>query len=90
MATRLKKPVRRVVDGVERRDLVVALYPNKTVGLRPLRCKREHIVPLLEVYKLAVAVTIEADRRARQDKRDAERAARGLAPRRRLVKRGLL
>jgi len=90
MATRLTKPVRRRVEAVERHGLIVTLYPNATVGLRPHRARREHIVPLGQVYRLAVAITGEADRQARASGREAARVAAGLPPRRRLVTRGKL
>lgn len=88
--TKLAKPVRRSIDAVERRGLVVTLYPNATIGLRPCRTRREHVVSLSRVYRLACEQTAEADRQARINKRAEARAAKGLPPVRRLVSRGLL
>lgn len=92
-ATALTKPVRRAVPEMaicRGRKLVVTLYPNQTIGLRIARTRREHVVPLARVFRLACEVTAEADRLARAARREAARREKGLPPRRRLVKRGLL
>ncbi len=88
--TKLTKEVRRSTEGIDRRPVVVTLYPNRTIGFRLLRCRREFTLPLARAYRMAVEATAEANRRARQEKRNEERKARGLTPRRRLVSRGLL
>lgn len=78
--TRLAKPIRRAVEGVTRRDVVITLYPNRTIGLREARTRREHIVTIARVFRLAVEMTLEADARDRLVRRNAKRAAMGLAP----------
>lgn len=89
--TKLKKAVRRTVEGIERdRAVAITLYPNGTIGLRAVRTRTEHVVTLSRVYRLACEVTGEQARKAREQKREAARVAKGLAPRRRLVSRGLL
>jgi hypothetical protein len=93
--TDLKKPVRRAVPDMavcRGRKLVVSLYPNQTIGLRIARTRREHVVPLARVFRLACEMTAEADRKAREQRRAADRAAKGLPPLQlqRLVRRGLL
>jgi len=71
--TELKEKVRRKVSGVLRKDLVVTLYPNKTLGLRQLRCKKEFLVPLMSCYNLA----IESERAAlKREKALKKRAGR--------------
>lgn len=88
--TVLTRPVRRTIPGVERRGLVVTLYPNQTIGLRARRTRKEHVVPLAVVYRLAVEATVMAERQRRADARDQARRAAGRPPQRRLVNRGLL
>lgn len=78
--TALTKPVRRTVDGLERRKVVVTLHPNGTVGLRAARTRHEYTLPLARVYRWAVEAELQATR-------EAKRKARGS---RRLVSRGLL
>lgn len=90
MATPLTKPVRRRVDAITRRGVVVTLYPNNLIGLREAKCRREHTVPLSRVFRLACEVTAESDRKAALARRNERRAERGLAPLKSLVKRGKL
>ncbi len=59
MATKLTKPVKRLSASIVRdagkiRNLVITLYPNDTIGLRPEKTRREEIVTLGSVYALAV------------------------------------
>lgn len=89
--TKLSKPVRRKVEtAVERRGLVITLYPGGAIGLRPARCRTEHVVPISRVYRLACEITAEATRKAREQRKAAVRKEMGLAPRLTLVRRGLL
>ena len=90
MATALTRPVVRKIDGIERRGLVVTLYPNQTIGLRPARTRTEHVLPLARVYRWAVEATIAARTRRAAEDREARRLATGQAPRHHLVHRGLL
>lgn len=85
MATKLSKPVKRRWQA-----LIVTVYPNGTLGLREFRRRQEHVVPLSRCFRLAVEMTIEAEKKARELKRAQARAEAGLPPRRRLVSRGLL
>ncbi len=57
--TKLTKPVRRLSDAVVRdagriKQLVITIYPNDTIGLRPAKTRREERVTLREVYDFAV------------------------------------
>jgi hypothetical protein len=88
--TRLTKAVRRRVDRESGRPLVVSVCPNGTLGIREHKTRREHLVPLSRVYRLAVEATVEADRRAKAAERDRKRIEQGKPPVRRLVRRGLL
>ena len=90
MATRLTKPVRRKLDGIDRNGIILSIYPNQTIGLRPFRCRTEYVVQVSRVYKLACEVKAEADRRAKEAKKADARKAKGLPPLVRSVKRGLL
>lgn len=88
--TALNRPVRRTVPGIERRGVVITLYPNQTIGLRAKRTRREHVIPLASVYRLAVEMTLVDEQRRRDEAREEARRAAGRPPRRRLVNRGLL
>jgi hypothetical protein len=88
--TKLTKPVKRTVEGIERRPLVVALYPNRTIGLRVAKTRTEFVVTLARVYRLACEVTAEARKKDKEQAREQARRDAGLPPRRRLVSRGLL
>lgn len=74
--TRLEKPVRRASDLATIRDagkvraLIVTLYPNGTIGLRPegTRQKREELITMGAAYSLGV--------RQRVAKEQAEKKAR--------------
>lgn len=88
--TKLTKPVRRKIDGIERRGIVVTLYPNATLGFRAAKTRTEHVVPVSRAYRLACEVTIEAKRKAREKEKAEARKAKGLPPLKKLVSRGLL
>lgn len=90
MATLLTKPVRRKLNAVERRGIVVTLYPNATLGLRVAKTRTEHVVPVGRIYRLAVEMSIEAARIAKERAKNGRRAERGLPPLPRFVKRGKL
>ncbi len=83
MATKLTKPVKRVSGSIVRdcgkiRNLVVTLYPNDTIGLRPegTRQKREERVTLTSCYALAVRQRVAAERIEREAKKKAKKAER--------------
>lgn len=88
--TKLSRPIRRAIDGVTARGIVVTLYPNRTIGLRESRTRREHVVTLARVFRLAVEVSIEADEQLKRARKNAKRAERGLAPIPMLARRGKL
>jgi hypothetical protein len=88
--TKLTKAVRRKLDSIERHGLVITLYPGGTIGLRAGKTRREHVVTVSRVYRLALEMTAENNRRIKEKAKDAARIAKGLPPRRRLVSRGLL
>jgi len=67
--TELKEKVRRKVTGVMRKDLVVTLYPNNTLGLRQLRCKKEFLIPIMSCYNLAIAADRAAAKREKEIKK---------------------
>ena len=72
--THLQKPVRRTTDSTVRdcgkvRALVVTLYPNGTIGLRPQKTRREEIVTLDSVYSLAVKQRVAKERTERLKRR---------------------
>lgn len=77
--TDLKKPVRRAVP-LDRRGVVVSLYPNHTIGLRTKRCKQEYTLPLVRVWRWAIAAhqaaAAEEKRKARGGKRLVARGLR--------------
>ena len=57
--TPLNKPVTRKSSAMIRdqgkiRELVITVYPNDTIGIRPLGTRREEVVTLAAVYSLGV------------------------------------
>ena len=60
--TNLNKPIKRSVDGLLRRKLVVTLYPGGVLGLREGKTRHEYTLPLMTCYRLA----IEAERAAKK------------------------
>lgn len=90
--TTLNKPVRRstnatVFDRGHRR-IVVTLQPGDVIGLRLERHRTEYLIPIADVYQIAAARTILAERRefekrvsalikAGHNRREAKKIARG-------------
>lgn len=68
MSTTLSRPVTRRSDESKVRDcgqlrrLVITLYPDGMIGLRPERTRREEIIPLDAVYDLAVKARVRAEK----------------------------
>lgn len=65
--TPLDKPVSRksytvVRDRGKVRELVVTLYPNGTLGLRPLKTRQEEVLTLESCYSLAVKQRVARER----------------------------
>lgn len=65
--TKLSKPVSRMSEATVRdsgklKRLVITIYPNDTVGLRPEKTRREETVTLGAVYSLAVKQRVNAER----------------------------
>ncbi len=63
----IKKPVRRKSEAVVRdagkyRQLIVTIYPNDVVGLRPQGTRREELVTLEAVYSLGVKQRVAKER----------------------------
>lgn len=71
MTTKLNKEVSRVSnetirDGGKTRNLVITLYPNGMIGLRPQGTRREETYPLEAVYFAAVKARVAAIRTAKR------------------------
>lgn len=67
--TALNKPVTRrsdatVRDGKRPRRIVVTLYPNGTLGLRPEKTRREEVVSLAAVWSIGVKQRVATERAA--------------------------
>lgn len=67
MTTKLEKQVSRVSketirDGSKWRNLVVTLYPNGMIGIRPQGTRREEVTTLEGVYHNAVKARVAAVR----------------------------
>ncbi len=65
--TKLSKPVARMSEAVVRdsgrlKRLVVTIYPNDTIGLRPEKTRREEVVTMAAAYSLAVKQRVNAER----------------------------
>lgn len=65
--TTIKSPVRRKSDAVVRdqgklRRLVITIYPNDTIGVRPEKTRREEIVSIEAVYSLGVKQRLASER----------------------------
>ena len=74
MTTQLKKPVCRrtentIRDGSKRRRMVVTLYPNSTIGIRPERTRREELIPLETVWWHALKARVTSEREAKKKAR---------------------
>ncbi len=69
--TPLEKPVtrrsnERVRDAGKSRRIVVTLYPNGLIGLRPERTRREETVPIDVIWLQAVKARVLAERAAKR------------------------
>ena len=76
--TPLTKPVTRrsetvIRDGGTRRRLVVTIYPNDTVGLRPERTRREERITLDAVYACAIKARVRHEQAEKRAKKKARR-----------------
>lgn len=61
--TPLNKPVtRRTNEIVDRRQIVVTLYPNGLLGLRLSGCRKAEMIPLTHCYYQAVKARISAEK----------------------------
>lgn len=74
MTTPLKKAVCRrtedtIRDGSKRRRMVVTLYPNSTIDIRPERTRREELIPLETVWWYALKARVTAEREAKKKTR---------------------
>ena len=70
----LNKPVTRRSEETVReagrlRRIVVTLYPNGTIGLRPEKTRREEILPIEAIYIIAVKARVASERAGRGKKR---------------------
>ena len=76
--TKLTQPVTRKTDSTVRdrgkvRNLIVTLFPNNTMGLRPERTRQIEIVTLDSVYSLAVKQRVAKER---AEKKQAKKSRR--------------
>jgi hypothetical protein len=65
--TKLSSPVTRMSEALVRdsgklKRLVVTLYPNDTIGLRPEKTRREEVVAIGAAYSLAVKQRVNSER----------------------------
>lgn len=65
--TPLNKPVTRRSEETVRecgklRRIVITLYPNGTIGLRPEKTRREEILPIEAIYMMAIKARVLAQR----------------------------
>lgn len=72
--TPLNKPVTRrseetVREAGKLRRIVVTLYPNGTIGLRPEKTRREEILPIEAVYITALKARVASERATSGKKR---------------------
>lgn len=71
MATLLNKPVRRVSneivrDGAKIKQLIVTMYPDGMLGLRPKGTRREEFYPFTHVYSLAIKARVADEKAAKK------------------------
>lgn len=71
MTTSLNKPVSRVSSETVRdmgkyRRLVVTLFPNGTIGLRPEGTRRTEVYPIDKLYDLALKARVYSERAAKK------------------------
>lgn len=64
-----RKTANTVRDRGKRRELVITLYPNGTIGLRPVRTRQEETVTIEAIYDLAVKQRVAQKRAERRKKR---------------------
>ena len=74
MTTQLSKPITRrtedtIRDGSKRRRMVVTLYPNSTIAIRPEQTRREELIPLETVWWYALKARVTAEREAKRKNR---------------------
>ena len=75
LATKCNKPVTRICETALVRDmgklkrLVVTIYPNGTLGLRPEKTRREEAVLLTACYGLAIKQRVAKERADKKGKR---------------------
>lgn len=79
MTSPLNKPVRResnetVRDGSKTRALIITIYPDGLLGLRPKGTRREEFYPIEAVYSIAVKARVAAQR---AEKNKIKKAKRG-------------
>jgi hypothetical protein len=61
--TTVTKPVRRVIEGVERgRDVILTIYPGGALGFRVKRCRKEWYLSVASAYRQAIIRQAELDR----------------------------
>lgn len=65
-----------VRDGGKLRRLIVIVYPNGTIGLRPERTRREELVSAGGVWQRAVRDRVMAEKFAKQKARKAKKAGK--------------
>lgn len=52
--------------------LVVTLYPNGLIGLRPEKTRREEVIPVTHCYSIALKSRLLREREEKQAKRKAK------------------
>lgn len=70
-----KSVTRRTDDRIQwpggSKRLVVTLYPNGLIGLRPEKTRREETIPVTHCYSIALKARVLAEREAKRAKRRA-------------------
>ena len=64
-----RKSSTTIRDAGQRRELVITLYPNGLIGLRPLKTRREERITIEAVYSLAVKQRIALERAAKRTRK---------------------
>ena len=65
--TKVGRPVRRSVEGVERgRDVILTLYPGGVLGFRIKRHKKEWTLPVVSAYRMAVQREMDVQQAAKR------------------------
>lgn len=82
MTTRANKPVSRLTtasirDGGKRREIVVIIYPNGLLGLRPKGTRREEQVLIEAVWYRAVKDRVASEQAAKRALRGTRRERKG-------------